>query len=156
MSRRIDYYNDPDAPKANTLVPAACTIVQDERSRILLHRRRDNERWTIPGGAMEIGESIGECAIRETKEETGLDVQPEYIVGVYSNPNHVHAFPDGMVRQQYTVCIACRITGGQVTVSDESYEVGFFSPDEIQDLDMHPSIRLRIEHFLAQRTGVVA
>ncbi|SRR6266487_1617537 len=153
---RVDYFNDSNAPEANTLVPAACTIVTDADGKILLHRRRDNELWTIPGGAMEIGESIGECAIRETREETGLEVEPEYVIGIYSNPRHLHAFPDGMVRQQFTVCIACRLIGGELATSDESYEVGFFSTEEIKHLNMHPSIRVRIDHHLEGRSAVVA
>jgi hypothetical protein len=62
---RVDYYDDPDAPKANSLVPAASAIVTDEDGRILLHRRRDNDMWALPGGVMEIGESLGECVVRE-------------------------------------------------------------------------------------------
>ena len=71
MGRR-DYYDDPDAPDANSLVPAASAIVVDEAGRILLHRRQDNNRWALPGGRMELGESVSGCAIREVHEETGL------------------------------------------------------------------------------------
>ena len=77
---------------------------------------------------MEIGETLGGTAIRETKEETGLDVEPEYIVGIYTNPRHVVAFSDGEVRQQFSLCFACRLIGGAIKVSDESTEVGFFLP----------------------------
>ncbi len=152
---RIDHYYDSAAPQANALVPAACTVVTDDDGKVLLHRRRDNEQWTIPGGTMEIGESIGECAARETKEETGLEIEPEYVVGVYSNPHHVHAFSDGMVRQQFTVCIACKLVGGELIASDESYEVGFFSIEEIKHLNMHASIRFRIDHYLQGRSAVI-
>jgi ADP-ribose pyrophosphatase YjhB (NUDIX family) len=148
---RIDYLNDPDAPKPNSIVPAASAIVANSAGRILLHRRSDNALWALPGGAMEIGETLGETAIRETKEETGLDVEPEYIVGIYTNPRHVVAFSNGEVRQQFSLCFACRLVGGELQVSDESYEVRFFSPEEIKHLNMHPSIRLRIQHFLERR-----
>lgn len=148
---RIDYLNDPNAPKPNSIVPAASAIAVDSAGRILLHRRSDNDLWALPGGAMELGETLGETAIRETKEETGLDVEPEYIVGIYTNPRHVVAFSNGEVRQQFSLCFACRLVGGELQVSDESYEVGFFSPEEIEHLDMHPSIRLRIQHFLEHR-----
>jgi ADP-ribose pyrophosphatase YjhB (NUDIX family) len=148
---RIDYLNDPNAPQANSVVPAASAIVVDSAGKILLHRRSDNDLWALPGGAMEIGETLGETAVRETREETGLEVEPEYIVGIYTNPNHVVAFSDGEVRQQFSLCFACRIVGGELRVSDESYEVGFFAPEEIERLDMHPSIRLRIQHYLEHR-----
>lgn len=149
---RSDYFNDPHAPKPTTIVPAASTIVPDTRGRILLQRRSDNDLWALPGGAMNVGESIAETAIRETKEETGLDVEPEYIVGIYTNPNHVVAFSDGEVRQQFSLCFACTLIGGDIRVSDESYEVAFFSPEEIEQLRMHPSIRLRIQHYLEHRS----
>jgi hypothetical protein len=63
MGRR-DLLDDPNAPKANRLVPAASAIVLDEAGRILLHKRMDNEYWSIPGGAMEPGETIAETIER--------------------------------------------------------------------------------------------
>ncbi len=148
---RIDYLNDPDAPQANSLVPAASAIVANSEGKILLHRRSDNTLWGLPGGAMEIGESIGETIVREVKEETGLDVKVEYIVGIYSNPKHVIAFSDGEVRQEFSICFACKIVGGELRVSEESFEVSFFSPAGIEQLPMHESNRLRIKHYLEHR-----
>jgi ADP-ribose pyrophosphatase YjhB (NUDIX family) len=148
---RIDYYNDPDAPRANRLVPAASAIVTDHDGGILLHRRSDNQLWSIPGGTMEIGETIRDTVIREVKEETGLDVEPERLVGIYSNPNHVIAYPNGEVRQQFSVCFACRLLGGRLATSDESLEVGFFTPAQIEQLPLHPSVRLRIKHYVESR-----
>jgi ADP-ribose pyrophosphatase YjhB (NUDIX family) len=104
---------------------------------------------------MDIGESIAQTATREVQEETGLEVEPEYIVGVYSDPGHVFAYDDGEVRQQFSVCFACRIVGGQVRISKESSEVAFFAPAEIDTLDMHESIRLRIRHYLERRPQAV-
>src|SRR3954465_10180089 len=89
---RVDSYDDPDAPAANSLMPAASAIVVDGQGRILLHRRGDNDMWALPGGVMEMGESLGECASREVREETGLDVEPVRIVGIYSDPKHVFAY----------------------------------------------------------------
>jgi ADP-ribose pyrophosphatase YjhB (NUDIX family) len=152
---RTDYYHDPDAPKANSLVPGASAVVANDEGEILLHRRRDNARWALPGGVMDIGESIGRAIVREVREETGLDVEPEYIIGVYSDPGHVFAYDNGEVRQQFSICFACRILGGQLQASEESYEVGFFTPEQIQGLDMHPSIRQRIQHYLEQRPRAV-
>ena len=154
---RIEHFNDPDAPPANSLVPAASAVVVDPEGRILLHRRDDNALWTIPGGAMEVGESIGQTVVREVKEETGLDVEPESIVGVYTNPRHVVEYGDGEVRQQFSICFACKAVGGRLATSDESPEVGFFSPAEIDSMPMHDSIRLRIRHYLEYRlTPVIA
>jgi ADP-ribose pyrophosphatase YjhB (NUDIX family) len=145
---RIEHYNDPDAPPANRLIPAASTVVADDRGAILLIRRSDNDLWTIPGGAMEPGESIAETAVRETKEETGLDIELDRLVGIYSNPRHVVEYSDGEVRQQFSVCFAGHVTGGYLETSDESREVGFYTPPEIERLSIHESIRLRVADFL--------
>ena len=149
---RIDHYHDPNAPRANSIVPAASAVVVDEGGRILLHRRTDNQLWSIPGGGMEVGETIAETVVREVQEETGLKVEPERLVGIYTNPHHVTAYDDGEVRQQFSICFACRVIGGQLLDrADESLEVGFYRPDEIEAMPMHPSIRLRIAHYLEHR-----
>jgi ADP-ribose pyrophosphatase YjhB (NUDIX family) len=149
---RIDHYNDPDAPRANSIVPAASAVVVDQDGRILLHRRSDNELWSIPGGGMEVGETIAETVVREVEEETGLKVEPERLVGIYTNPRHVVAYDDGEVRQQFSICFACRIVGGQLLdQANESLEVGFFSSEQIEAMPMHPSTRLRIAHYLEHR-----
>jgi ADP-ribose pyrophosphatase YjhB (NUDIX family) len=152
---RIEHFNDPAAPAANRLVPAASAVVVDRAGRVLLHRRTDNALWSIPGGAMELGESTAETVVREVKEETGLDVAPERVVGIYSNPRHVVEYADGEVRQQFSVCFACRLVGGQVATGDESSEVGFFTPAEIEAMPVHESIRLRIRHYLERGPGPV-
>lgn len=148
---RIEYFNDPGAPLANSLVPAASAVVVDHEGRILLHQRSDNGLWALPGGTMEIGENITETVIREVKEETGIDVVIDHLIGIYSNPRHVVEFSDGEVRQQFSICFACKAVGGDLRVSDESFEVRFFTPEEIARLDMHESIRLRIRHFLERQ-----
>jgi len=148
---RKEYFNDPNAPKANSLIPAASAVVADEDGRILMQRRSDNSLWSIPGGAMEPGEAIAQTVVRETSEETGLDVEVLHLIGIYSNPNHVVEYSDGEVRQQFSVCFACRVVGGALATSDESSEVGFFTPDEIAGMNVHDSIRLRVQHFLDDR-----
>ncbi|EBM0725703.1 NUDIX domain-containing protein, partial [Salmonella enterica subsp. enterica serovar Senftenberg] len=139
----------PTAPRANSLVPAASAVVVDKSGRIVLQRRRDNEMWALPGGAMELGESVAQCAIRETREETGLDVEVTGVVGIYSDPKHVFAYDDGEVRQEFSICVLARVVGGAARVSDESHEVRAFAPDEIEDLPMVPSIRLRVSDYLS-------
>ncbi|GIH18805.1 NUDIX domain-containing protein [Rugosimonospora africana] len=152
---RTDYYRDPDAPAPNLLVPGASAIVTDEAGRLVLHRRSDNGLWALPGGDMELGESVAGTVVREVKEETGLDVEPWYVVGVYSDPEHVFAYDDGHVRQEYSVCVACRLIGGELAISDESTELGVFTAEEVEGLAMHERIRVRIRDFLAGERGAV-
>ena len=146
---RTDFYDDPDAPPANSLVPAASAVVVDDAGRILLHRRRDNNLWALPGGVMEAGESIAGTAVREVREETGYDVRPLYVIGVYSDPKHVFAYDDGEVRQEFSVCIACQLMGGDLTTSEESHEVAWFTPEIAKQLPMHGRIRARLVDYLA-------
>ncbi|MBT2482868.1 NUDIX hydrolase [Streptomyces sp. ISL-94] len=149
MPRR-DYEDDPNAPKANSLVPAASAVVVDDDGRVLLQRRTDNGMWALPGGKMELGESLADCAIRETFEETGMTVEITGIVGTYTHPGHVFSYDDGEVRQEFSICLLARPTGGTLRTSDESFEVAWFTPDAIDDLPMVPSIRKRVDDW---RTG---
>jgi 8-oxo-dGTP pyrophosphatase MutT (NUDIX family) len=154
MGRR-DYYDDPDAPKTNSLVPAASAIVVDDAGRILLHRRQDNNMWALPGGKMELGETLAGCAVREVKEETGLDVEVTGIVGIYTDPKHVFAYDDGEVRQEFSICFSTRIAGGTLAVSDESFEVAFHHPEQVANLPMLDSIRLRVNDYLSGGTPAI-
>ncbi|MBB1253637.1 NUDIX domain-containing protein [Streptomyces sp. OF3] len=97
--------------------------------------------WALPGGVMHLGESLPECAVRETREETGIEVEAVGIVGTYSNPRHVFAYDDGEVRQEFSVCFLARPIAGKLAVSDESTDVRWFEPQEIDTLPMVPSIR---------------
>src|SRR5207237_237908 len=107
------------------------------------------ELWGLPGGAMDLGESIGQAVVREVREETGLDVEPTGLVGIYSDPGHVIAYPNGEVRHEFSICFTARIIGGEISVADEeSTEVRFVPISEIDQLVMHRSTRLRIRHFL--------
>lgn len=148
---RTDYYNAPNAPEPNSVVPSASAIVTDEQGRILLVKRRDNTLWALPGGGHDIGESIEQTAIREVKEETGLDVEVTGLVGIYTNPNHIVAFTDGEVRQQFSLCFTTELRGGELAIDHESTDIAWTTPADIGQLDMHPSMRLRITHYLEQR-----
>lgn len=152
---RTDYYQDPRAPRANSLVPGASAIVAREDGEIVLQRRTDSGLWALPGGTMDIGERIGDTVVREVEEETGLAVEVLSVVGIYSDPGHVFAYSDGEVRQEFSICFACRVVGGELRASDESHEVAFRSPLSLDGLEMHPSIRLRIAHYLERRAQPV-
>lgn len=150
MARR-EYYDDPEAPTPNSLVVATSAVVTDYVGRILLQRRADSGNWALPGGGMEMNESLTASVIREVKEETGLDVEVTGLVGTYTDPRHVIAYTDGEVRRQFNICYTARVTGGQLSISDESTELRFIDPDEFEGLPMHPTQRLRISHYLEHR-----
>ncbi|MEV5694192.1 NUDIX hydrolase [Micromonospora globbae] len=143
---RIEHFNNPNAPKPNSIVVAVTVFVQDEQERVLLIQRTDNGLWALPGGAQDFGEYIAETAVRETREETGVEVEVTGVVGIYTNPNHVVEYSDGEVRQQFSICFRGRYIGGDPTTSDESSAVRWVAQHELTDLAIHPSMRLRIDH----------
>ncbi|WP_343448824.1 NUDIX domain-containing protein [Micromonospora oryzae] len=137
---RVEYWNVPDAPKANTLVPACGMLAVDDQGAILLQCRRDTGQWALPMGKMEIGETPTECAIRETLEEAGVEVEVTGLLGVYSDPGHIIAYSDGEVRQEYEVTLLARPVGGACAPNDEASHVGWFRPGELAGLDLHPTM----------------
>jgi ADP-ribose pyrophosphatase YjhB (NUDIX family) len=150
---RVEHYDDPEAPEPNSLVPAASAAVSNERNEILMQRRADNDLWALPGGTMDLGESIGQTAVREVREETGLDVEIDGIVGIYSDPRHIIEYSDGEVRQQFSICFSARLLGGTLRTSDESTEVAWITPQSLEELPIHGTTRLRLRHFLERRTS---
>lgn len=145
MARR-EYDGDPNAPTPNSVVVAASAFVQDDCGRVLMVRRSDNGMWSLPGGALEVGETVAETAERETLEETGYQVEVTGIVGVYSNPAHVIEYDDGEVRQEFNLCFRARVRGGDGRSSTETPDVAWVELGELDSLEVQPSIRLRLRH----------
>ncbi|WP_340686484.1 NUDIX domain-containing protein [Amycolatopsis coloradensis] len=148
---RVDYYNDPNAPKANSIAVAVSAFIQDDEGRILMIRRTDNDLYSIPGGQLELGETLSQAAVREVREETGIECEVTGVVGLYSNPNHVIAYDDGEVRQEFSICFRAQRQGGYLHTSEESREVLWVEEESLDNLNIHNSIRLRLVHALELR-----
>jgi len=146
---RKEYHDDPDAPTPNSLVPAATVFVQDHDGRILMIQRSDNGLWSLPGGTMELGESIAECAERETLEETGYRVHVSGLIGVYSDPKTVIEYDDGEVRQQFAILLRAELDGGELATSSESVAVEWATPAQLEAMEIGQSTRTRIDAGLA-------
>lgn len=144
---RTEYYDDPAAPAPNSLVVAASAVVTNDRGQILMQRRADSGNWALPGGGMELTESLAECAVREVAEETGYLVEITGLVGLYTDARHVIAYSDGEVRRQFNVCFTARLLGGQLATSPESAKVAWVNPADLDDLQMHHTQRLRLRHY---------
>jgi ADP-ribose pyrophosphatase YjhB (NUDIX family) len=152
VGERIDYLDDPAAPKANSVVPSANVIVVNDQGEILMIRRTDNDNWAVPGGGMDLGESITDAAVRETQEETGITCEVTGLVGIYTNPRHVILYTsNGEVRQEFSIVFTARSVGGALRPSSESSEPQWVSPATVASLQMHPSMRQRIQHYLDKR-----
>jgi ADP-ribose pyrophosphatase YjhB (NUDIX family) len=149
MSRRIDYFDDPEAPTATSIVPSANVVVVNDAGQILLIHRTDNDNWALPGGAMDLGESLTDTAVRETAEETGMKVEITGLVGIFTDPRHVILYTsDGEVRQEFSVVYTARPVSGEPTPSSESREVKWVGPAAISSLTMDRSMRMRINRYL--------
>lgn len=149
MGRRIDYYDDPNAPKANSLVPSVNVVVENDKGEILMIRRTDNDNWALPGGAIDLGESVTKAAIRETKEETGIDVEITGLVGIYSDPQHVIKYTsNNEVRQEFSILLKARFLGGRKRLSCESSAVEWVKVDQIATRKVDQSMRKRLNSFM--------
>lgn len=150
MARRIDFYDDPDAPKPNSLVPSVNVVVTNDAGDLLMIRRSDNGNWAVPGGAIDLGESLPQAAVRETLEETGILCEITGLVGTYTDPKHVILYTsNGEARQEFSIVLTARHIAGEPTPSSESTEVRWVPRDQVENLPMDRSMRLRIGHYLA-------
>ncbi|MGH3253523.1 MAG: NUDIX hydrolase [Trebonia sp.] len=149
-SRRIDYFDDPAAPKASSLVPSVNVVVANDAGDILLIRRTDNGNWALPGGAIDLGESVTQAAIRETLEESGIECEITGLTGIYSDPRHVILYTsNGEARQEFSIVLTACPLAGQPTPSSESSEVRWVPASAVPGYTMDRSMRVRIDDYLA-------
>ncbi|WP_433417798.1 NUDIX hydrolase [Microtetraspora malaysiensis] len=149
MAHRIDFYDDPAAPEPNSLVPSVNVVVTDDAGELLMIRRSDNGNWAVPGGAIDLGESLPQAGVRETLEETGVLCEITGLVGTYTDPRHVILYTsDAEARQEFSIMLTARAVSGEPTPSSESSEVRWVPRDQVTGLRMDRSMRLRIGHYL--------
>ena len=111
-------------------VKVGCTVAGfDDAGRVVLIRRADNGRWALPGGYADVGLSPSENALRELREETGLDARIERLVGVYDN----RRFGSTAAYHFYTICFRAHVTGGTARPSIETTEVVLADPATIPE-----------------------
>jgi ADP-ribose pyrophosphatase YjhB (NUDIX family) len=129
---------------------AVGTIITDDLGRILLVRRAIEPgygKWVFPGGFVDRGEEVPVAAIREAREEAGLDVKLERLINVYSYPG----------RAPVIIVYAASILGGTLAVDDEGLEARFFEPHEIPwDELAFPSTNDGLREYLAGRSAPTA
>ncbi|NCP87418.1 MAG: NUDIX hydrolase [Anaerolineae bacterium CG_4_9_14_3_um_filter_57_17] len=122
----------------------SAVIFDETRSKVLLTRRADNGQWCLPSGGVEPGESVTETVLRELCEETGLRGKVLRLVGIYSDPDWLVIYPDGNKAQIIALNFEVTIIGGELGLSDETTAAGFFSFDEMSQLEMISNHRQRI------------
>lgn len=125
----------------------AVIVAVIENGKVLLTKREDFEVWCLPGGGVEDGESLAEGAIREAKEETGLDVELTRLVGVYSRMG-------GGMHDVHAVLYAARPVGGELkTQPHETIEVAYFPFDQLPD-ELLFGHKKRIHDAIKGRSGM--
>ncbi len=129
-------YGDHIGKEGELRIGSCAVIFDDRREKVLLTKRSDNGLWCVPGGQMEAGESVEECCIREVFEETGLQVRPIRLIAVYSNRDQLVVYPDGNQAQIVVLSFEAEITGGELGLSEETTQVGYFSPVEMESMPM--------------------
>lgn len=115
-----------------------------DSSHVLLSLRRDIGWWNLPGGGLEPGETVDEALRREVREETGLEVELERLVGVYSKPQ----------KNEVVLAFRCRVTGGQLSATEEMSESRYFAPGELPRNTL-PKHRQRIEDAFLDRLDAI-
>ena len=123
----------------------------DEQGRVLLTKRTDNGQWCLPSGGLEPGESVAEACEREVFEETGLSVRVKRLVGVYSHPDQLIVYPDGNKVQIVALHFEADVIGGELGLSDETSNFGYFTIEEIEALEMFGRHKERILDTLVQQ-----
>lgn len=119
-------------------------LIFNPEQQILLGHRRDIDWWNLPGGGMEVGETVDEAVCREVREETGLEVKVEQLVGVYSKPQ----------KQEVVLTFLCQVIGGALQSTEETRESRYFAPEALP-VNTLPKHRQRIEDALLKEQKAV-
>ena len=148
----LDSAGEPLQRMPDEIRPATNGAIFNESGDVLLQRRADNGYWGLPGGKVDIGESVEQGVVREVFEETGLRVTVVRLVGIYSDPVQysIMTYPGGDVIQYVTMVFECERESGELRLSDESTDIGYFHPHALPDDTLLPH-RLRIQDALADK-----
>ena len=131
----LDSTGRPVSRTPDTVRPGVCAVIFDDQGKVLLERRSDNGFWGLPGGGVDIGESVEQAVKREVLEETGLQVTVKRLVGIYSDPrrHNISTYPSGHIVQWLTAVFECARDSGRLRISHESTDLGYFAADEMPD-----------------------
>lgn len=116
--------------------PSVAAIIRDRDGKILFQRPDPaSDTWSLPAGAIELGETPSQAIIREVYEETGIHVTPTSLIGAFGGEQFRYTYPDGN-RVEYVVFVfECRIDSGELQPIDgESFALRFFTEGDVPRL----------------------
>ena len=127
----------------NTPKLAVNAVVFNEKNEVLLAKRTDNGLWCIPGGHVDLGETLVQACIRELFEETGLKGEVMSLVGIYSDPKNSLHIAQGPEWHTIRASFLCKIIGGEITSSEETSEIRYFDIHQLPQLITDHAQRIR-------------
>lgn len=136
------HYQKPNQKTPNQpWIPSVHGVVLNDTGAILVHRREDHPFWALPGGKIEPGESIVDCLKREMREETGLEVIPKKLLGIFSSPGYVLSLQD-MVFQPFLIVFLCQTAREEkLTLTAESVSFSWMNQNNIAEHETFPLVK---------------
>ncbi|MBT3339104.1 MAG: NUDIX domain-containing protein [Anaerolineae bacterium] len=130
------HYGERIGKEGKIRLGCSAVIFDETKQKVLLTQRADNGQWCLPSGGVDPGETVEETCVREVYEETGLNVRVTRFVGVYSDPHRMVEYPDGNKVHVVALSFEAEIIGGELGLSDETTDFDYFTPEEMEKLDM--------------------
>ena len=150
------YYKDSNAPKPNKCNLIGSTTLIEYNGRLLLEHRADSERWAVIGGSLNPDESLSDCAIREVREETGIEIEPGRleIYKIYDDPSIIISYADGNTFRSIMMVYRVQLAEEpDLICSEESRELRFFSREELKDVRIVETHIPILQDYLEENEG---
>ena len=130
------HHGDRIGEEGEIRLGCSAIVLDEAKTKVLLTERADNKQWCLPSGGVDPGETVEETCVREVYEETGLKVRVTRLVGVYSDPHRLVEYPDGNKVHVIALSFVAEIIEGELGLSDETTDFGYFTVKEMDELEM--------------------
>ena len=154
MGSAIYYLNNPDAPTPNEPPRFGAAVILRYKDRILMEHRRDNFSWGLVSGGLHDQETFIDCAIRETLEETGVELEDSalHFMKLFDDPTRVVSFLDGHIHRLVTACYTAELTRKpKLVCGDENLEIRFICLEDLEDYEITVTHQDILEDYLKRQ-----
>lgn len=155
MKKATFYYKDSSAPKPNKPNLIGATVLIEYDRKLLLEHRVDSDRWAIIGGSLNTNESLVDCAIREIREETSINIDKNRmnLFKIYDDPSIIISYPDGNIYRSIMVVYYVKLLEcPNLVISEESRELRFFSQAELKNIKTVETHIPIVQDYLAKKS----